>query len=311
LHKSRLSSGGFFCFPICIPVIPRYLSRMPELPEVEVLVRHLDPLVRRKTVRAVEVRREKVLRPTTPEQLTAALTGATFQSVRRRAKFLLFDLKRAGTKEIFPLIAHLGMTGRIFLQAKQEALPKHAAVALDVGRENLIFEDTRYFGRFTLDSGSLEGLGPEPLVDPFDKEAFAVALKRSRQPIKVKLLDQTLIAGVGNIYASEALFRAGISPKRRSDKIKPAEVAELVKAIREVLAEAIRFGSTIPLDYAGSGKRDGLFYYGKPADAPDFYEERLLVYDRAGQPCVKCQTSIKRFVQAARSTYHCPVCQKR
>lgn len=284
---------------------------MPELPEVEVLVRHLDPLVKRKTVRAVEVRREKVLRPTTPDQLRAALTGATFQGVRRRAKFLLFDLRRTGTKETFPLIAHLGMTGRIFLQAKQAALPKHAAVVLDVGRANLIFEDTRYFGRFTLDTGSLQGLGPEPLTDPFDTEAFFTALKRSGQPVKVKLLDQTLIAGVGNIYASEALFRAGISPKRSSDKLKSVEVVALVKSIREVLAEAIRFGSTIPLDYSGTGKRDGLFYYGKPEDAPDFYEERLLVYDRAGLPCTKCRTQIKRFVQAARSTYHCPVCQKR
>lgn len=284
---------------------------MPELPEVEVLVRHLDPLVQGQRIRGVSVRREKVIRPTTPEQLADTLTGATMQGVTRRAKFLLFQLKAKGARETYPLVAHLGMTGRIFLQPKKEALPKHAAVVLDLGANVLVYEDTRYFGRFTLDTTSLSELGPEPLEEPFDAAAFTAALKRSSQPIKVKLLDQSLIAGVGNIYASESLFRAGISPKRRSDKLKPAEVDSLLKSIREVLGEAIRFGSTIPLDYAGTGKRDGLFYYGKPEEAPDFYEERLLVYDRLNQPCAKCETPIKRFVQAARSTYFCPECQKR
>ncbi|HEY1173922.1 MAG TPA: bifunctional DNA-formamidopyrimidine glycosylase/DNA-(apurinic or apyrimidinic site) lyase [Verrucomicrobiae bacterium] len=283
---------------------------MPELPEVEVLVRHLNPLVKGQRIQGVSVRREKVIRPTTVEQLSEALTGATLQGVTRRAKFLLFQLKAKGARETFPLVAHLGMTGRIFLQAKEAVLPKHAAVVLDLGKNVMVFEDTRYFGRFTLDTASLAELGPEPLVDEFDVSAFANALKRSTQPIKVKLLDQTLIAGVGNIYASEALFRAGISPKRRSDRVKANEIITLVKAIQQVLAEAIHFGSTIPLDYAGTGKSDGLFYYGKREEIEDHYEERLLVYDRAGKPCVKCQTPIKRFVQAARSTYFCAKCQK-
>jgi formamidopyrimidine-DNA glycosylase len=284
---------------------------VPELPEVEVLVHHLDPLVKGQRIRTVSVRREKVIRPTTPEQLAETLAGATFQGVTRRAKFLLFELKSKGTKDSFQLVAHLGMTGRIYLQAKNGMLPKHAAVVLDLGPNYLIFEDTRYFGRFTLDTTTLAELGPEPLDDGFDIEAFTAALKRSSQPIKVKLLDQTLIAGVGNIYASEALFRAGISPQRRSDKLKPAEVKTLLKAIREVLNEAIRFGSTIPLDYGGANKRDGLFYYGKRAEVVDHYEERLQVYDRYGKPCVKCETPIKRVVQAARSTFFCPACQKR
>lgn len=284
---------------------------MPELPEVEVLVRHLQPLVKGKTVRAVTVNREKVLRPTTPAELSSALTGATFKAVTRRAKFLIFQLGRKGSKGTFSLLAHLGMTGRIFLQPKRDALPKHTAVVLDVGSTNLVFEDTRYFGRFTLDTASLEGVGPEPLEEPFDVATFSAALKRSSQPIKVKLLDQSLIAGVGNIYASEALFRAGISPKRPSNKLKPAEIDALLRAVREVLTEAIRFGSTIPLDYSGTGKRDGLFYYGRPEGAPDFYEERLLVYDRADRPCMKCEAPIQRFVQAARSTYFCPKCQRR
>ncbi|MCD6049054.1 MAG: DNA-formamidopyrimidine glycosylase [Verrucomicrobia bacterium] len=283
---------------------------MPELPEVEVLVRHLDPLVKGQRIKGVMVRREKVIRPTTPQQLAETLTGATLQGVTRRAKFLLFQLKAKGAKETFPLVAHLGMTGRIFLQAKKDTLPKHAAVVLDLGTNVLVFEDTRYFGRFTLDASPLDALGPEPLTEDFDVAAFSNALKRSSQPIKVKLLDQTLIAGVGNIYASESLFRAGVSPKRRSDKLKSTEVVTLLKAIQEVLAEAIQFGSTIPLDYAGTGKRDGLFYYGQPVETPNFYEERLLVYDRFEKPCVKCQTLIRRFVQATRSTYFCPKCQR-
>jgi len=284
---------------------------MPELPEVEVLVRHLDPLVKGLRIRGVTVRREKVIRPTTPEQLATTLAGATLQGVSRRAKFLLFQLKAKGARETFPLVAHLGMTGRIFLQAKKAVLPKHTAVVLDLGTNVLVYEDTRYFGRFTLDMAPLAELGPEPLADGFDGVAFAANLKRSRQPIKVKLLDQSLIAGVGNIYASESLFRAGISPKRRSDKLKSTEVVGLLRAIQEVLGEAIRFGSTIPLDYAGTGKRDGLFYYGKPAEAPDYYVERLMVYDRFNQPCVKCEAPIRRFMQATRSTYYCPQCQRK
>jgi formamidopyrimidine-DNA glycosylase len=134
-------------------------------------------------------------------------------------------------------------------------------------------------------------------------------LKRSRQSIKVKLLDQTLVAGVGNIYASEALFLARISPRLRARKLTRVQVARLVNAIRKVLAEAIRFGSTIQLNHGGADARDGLFYFGRAEGTPDYYEERLRVYDRAGQPCRRCRTPIRRIVQAARSTFFCPQCQ--
>lgn len=282
---------------------------MPELPEVEILARHLAPLLLGKTIRAVEVRRAKVLRPTSAGQLAAKLTGAKFIHLHRRGKYLLFDLKRNGADQ-FTCLGHLGMTGRMFLQPRTAPLPKHAALSLDLGKLRFIYEDTRYFGRFTLDTSSVESLGPEPLSADFTTDGFALALKRSAQPVKVKLLDQCLVAGVGNIYASEALFRAKISPRRATRSLKRGEVERLHDQIRVALQEAIDCGSTIPLDFAGEKTKDRLFYFGRAADAPNYYEERLVVYDRKGKPCPICGTPIKRIVQAARSTFYCPRCQQ-
>ncbi len=281
---------------------------MPELPEVEVLARHLRPLLLGKTIRAVEVRRVKVLRPTSPQQFQRALIGTKFRGLSRRGKYLLFELHPKNPKKPFTLLGHLGMTGRMFVAKKGGSIPKHAAVICDLGRENFIYEDTRYFGRLTLDLAAVEKLGPEPLGKKFSPEIFAESLKRSRQPIKVKLLDQSLVAGVGNIYASEALFRAKISPRLAAKKLTFGQVKKLWRAIREVLAEAIDCGSTVPLNFH-AGKTDGLFYFGRASGAPDFYEERLRVYDRAGRPCLNCRQPIKRIVQAARSTFYCPHCQ--
>src|SRR5262249_24100572 len=162
--------------------------------------------------------------------------------------------------------------------------PKHAAVSLDLPETRFVFEDTRYFGRLTLDLTALEKLGPEPLEDDFTMDYFVTALKKSSQPIKVKLLDQSLVAGLGNIYASEALFRAQIFPGARANQLTRSQVGRLRKAIREVLRRAIRFGSTVPLDWYGAG-REKLFYYGQAQESDDYYEEKLRVYDRAGLPC--------------------------
>lgn len=283
---------------------------MPELPEVEVLVRHLRPLLRGKKIRAVQVRRERVIRPTTAKQLKQALRGASFTEVSRRGKFLLFQLRRPAKQPPVQLIGHLGMTGRMFLMRKTESLPKHTAVVLDLGREQFVYEDQRYFGRLSLDARSIVRMGPEPLGTEFTPKTFAAALAGSKRAIKVRLLDQDLVAGVGNIYASEALHRARIKPQLAAGKLKPPQVRALWRTIRQVLTEAIRFGSTIPLNHGASTKRgDGLFYYGRAADAPDYYEERLRVYDRTGQPCRRCKTAIRRIVQAARSTFYCPQCQ--
>ncbi len=283
---------------------------MPELPEVEVLVRHLRPLLRGKTVRGVKVRRAKVLGGASPRAFTRALRGAEFVGLRRRGKYLLFTLRAARQTTPLVLAGHLGLSGRMYLLPASARLPKHAAVVLRLGREKFIFEDTRYFGRLTLGASALEKLGPEPLAADFTVGGFSRALRRSTQAIKVKLLDQSLVAGIGNIYASEALFRARVSPTLAARELTARQVRRLWRGIREVLAEAIAGGSTVPLDYAGVGARDGLFYFGRAPGAADFYEERLRVYDRAGRPCVRCGRPIQRLVQAARSTFHCPHCQR-
>jgi formamidopyrimidine-DNA glycosylase len=282
---------------------------VPELPEVEVLVRHLAPLLQKKNVRDVEVRRARIIAPTSIRKLRTSLPGAEFIGLTRRGKFLLFTLRVPSKTEPLKLLGHLGMTGRMYLLPSRSALPKHAAVVLNLGDEKFVFEDTRYFGRFTLDLSALEKLGPEPLGEEFSTDYFASGLRKSRQPIKVKLLDQSLVAGVGNIYASEALFRAGISPGLSARKLEFTQVKRLRQCIREVLTEAIECGSATPLDYSGTELRDRLFYFGSSGSA-GHYGERLRVYDREGQPCFVCGNRIRRIVQAARSTFYCRTCQR-
>ncbi len=281
---------------------------MPELPEVEVLARHLDSALRGKTIRAVVIHRPKSTRPTRAQSMRGKLVGAKFKGVTRRAKYLLFKMKPPG-REPFMLLGHLGMTGRMYLQPVKRALPKHAAVSFDLGRQTFVFEDTRYFGRMTLDESPLENMGPEPLSPAFSGSTLRESLRRTMQAIKPKLLDQSLLAGVGNIYASESLFRARISPRKMGRRLSAAQCDGLAEAIREVLAEAIECGSTVPLDFAGQGARDGLFYYGSAPNAAG-YEERLRVYDREGEPCGQCGAPIRKIVQAARSTYFCAKCQR-
>ena len=281
---------------------------MPELPEVEVLARHLDEALRGKIIREVSVHRAKSIRPTRVRAMRGKLVGAKFRAVTRRAKYLLFELKPP-SRETFILLGHLGMTGRMYLQPQRRELPKHAAVSLTLCRKRFVFEDTRYFGRITLDLAPLETLGPEPLEAGFEGAALFSALRRCTQAIKPKLLDQSLLAGVGNIYASEALFRARISPRKAARRLTRVQCDALAQTLREVLTEAIDFGSTVPLGFAGEGARDGLFYFGRAPGATGF-EERLRVYDRAGEFCEVCATPIRKITQAARGTYFCPNCQR-
>ncbi len=264
-----------------------------------------------KVIRGVTVLRPKVIRPNSVQALRRRLSGARFAGLTRRGKYLLFHLVGVRKREPFSVLGHLGMTGRMYLLPRGAALAKHTSVALDLGLQFFVFEDTRFFGRFTLDTKPMERLGPEPLSKEFTADYLRLHLQRSMQPIKVKLLDQRLVAGVGNIYASEALFRARISPGLPARRLSAGQVEQLRNAIRDVLNEAIQCGSTVPLNYRGGASGDRLFYFGRAPGTPDYYEERLLVYDRAGLPCSQCGTVIRRLVQAARSTYFCPQCQKR
>jgi formamidopyrimidine-DNA glycosylase len=283
---------------------------VPELPEVEVLVRQLQPLLRNKKIREVVVNRPKVLAPTSVRQFTRVLTGARIKDISRRGKYLLFSLRVPGRAVPVLMLGHLGMTGRMYLLPSEAHLPKHAAVVLRFGVTKFVYEDTRYFGRLTLDTAAIEGLGPEPLDGSFTAKDFAERLKRSSQAIKIKLLDQSLVAGVGNIYASEALFHAGISPRVGARRLTKAQVRQLWQAIREVLVCAIECGSTVPLNFSGIGSSDRLFYFGKVAEAPNYYEERLRVYDRENSACPKCGERIRRIVQVGRSTFYCAKCQR-
>lgn len=281
---------------------------MPELPEVEVLARHLNEVLPGRRILSGEVGRAKSVRPGDPDGFIEAVNGARFIRVQRRAKYLLFDLQ--AKSDVRRVLGHLGMTGRMYVQKKNAPLPKHRALSLELDRGRFVFEDTRYFGRMSLDLSSLKKLGPEPLTDAFDLSGFRSALRRSRQAIKVRLLSPDLVVGVGNIYASESLFRAGILPTTPANRLTRPMSARLFCAIRETLSEAIRLGSTLPLDWSGQDGRDALFYFGQEK-GEETYEERLRVYGRAGAPCSECGTSIQRIVQAARSTFFCPRCQRR
>lgn len=283
---------------------------MPELPEVEVLVRHLRPLLRNRTISSVEVWRARVVRPISIRTLKRVLCGAKIQALTRRGKYLLFEVKPRGHPGNRMLIGHLGMTGRMYLLPAGSPLPKHVAVVLGLGEEQFVFEDPRYFGRLTLDRSAVVSLGPEPLSEEFCLAGFRIGLARSTQSIKVKLLDQSLVAGVGNIYASEALFRAGISPRTQARRLSAESTERLLVAIRETLASAIELGSSVPLNYAGVEQASRFFYYGRESDGLEQPEERFRVYDREGRPCIQCGSPIRRIVQAARSTFYCPKCQR-
>ncbi len=230
--------------------------------------------------------------------MPAQVAGQAVQGVRRRAKYLLIDLERGS------LLLHLGMSGslRVMPAATPRLTHDHFDLQLDSGN-TLRFNDPRRFGSLhylTEDPAQhplLRKLAPEPLDDAFDADYLHRVTRKRRVAIKLLIMNSHLVVGVGNIYASEALFRAGVRPGRAAKSLTREECARLVKAIRAVLAMAIRFGGTTLRDYVGA---DG---------KPGYFRRKLYVYERGGEPCRRCATPIRHLVHGQRSTYYCPQCQ--
>jgi formamidopyrimidine-DNA glycosylase len=273
---------------------------MPELPEVETVARGLDQRIRGDVIESVWLSdKPQLYRQAKPAEIAATLEGAKVAGVRRVAKHVVFDLdKPKGDlgQGHAQWIVHLGMTGNLLVVDPQRDLKKHTHVIakLRSGRE-LRFVDPRRFGKLSLHTG-FEGPGTEPLTIGLDE---FVALFRGRKlAIKAALLNQKLLHGVGNIYADEALFRAGIRPTRRAGTLKREELRKLRTGLIRVLNEAIAAGGTSINDYRDADGAEGLF------------EIKLRAYGRTGEPCLKCKTPIKRIVVGGRSTHYCPKCQQ-
>ena len=270
---------------------------MPELPEVETTRRGIRAALRGRRVVGFVLRDHRLRWPVSPA-LEGELPGQRVRDVGRRAKYLLIELDR-GT-----LIAHLGMSGslRVLPAGTPWLKHDHYELRLDSGR-CLRFNDPRRFGSLHWVTGDplehplLAGLGPEPLERGFDGACLADRSRGRRVAVKQFLLDQHTVVGVGNIYASEALFRAGIHPRRAAGRVSRARYERLAGSVREVLEEAIRQGGTTLRDYVSA---DG---------TPGYFRQELFVYERAGQPCRRCGASIRRLAQGQRSTYFCPHCQ--
>jgi len=280
---------------------------MPELPEVETVRRGLEPVLAGRRIVRAEVRRPDLRWPF-PPRLAERLAGRRVAALGRRSKYLLAELDGGET-----LILHLGMSGRLLVSGAavgsfHHAHPtpeKHDHVVLDIeGGARVTFNDARRFGVIDLWPTAdieahrlLAGLGPEPLGNGFDGGYLARRLAGRRTPVKAVLGDQRVVAGLGNIYLSEALWRAGISPLRLARDVTAAEAETLAAAVRAVLIDAIAAGGSSLRDYR---RADGELGY---------FQHSFAVYDRAGEACPRCGAAILRTVQAGRSSFWCPACQ--
>jgi formamidopyrimidine-DNA glycosylase len=271
---------------------------MPELPEVETTRRGIAPALLGQRVLELIVR-ERRLRWPIAAQFGARVRGAVVRRVERRAKYILLHFD-AGTA-----ILHLGMSGSLrVLQAGAPALAHdHWDLVIDNGLL-LRFHDPRRFGSLLWTGADperhplLKDLAPEPLGDAFDADYLFRATRRRQVAIKLLIMNSQLVVGVGNIYASEALFRARVRPTRAAGRLSRAEAAALAQAIREVLAEAIEIGGTTLRDYVNA---DGI---------PGYFKQQLYAYERGGEPCRICKSPIRQIQQGQRSTYYCPACQR-
>jgi formamidopyrimidine-DNA glycosylase len=282
---------------------------MPELPEVETVRRGLLPVMEGEVIELASVNRPDLRWPL-PERMAERLTGKRVTALRRRSKYILADLDSGET-----LLVHLGMSGRMLISGAQlgsfyhdhPAPQKHDHVVLDMaGGARVTFNDARRFGAMDLmptqtaeSHPLLAGLGPEPFGNDFNGPYLAARLKGRKTPIKAALLDQRIVAGLGNIYVAETLYRARISPLRLAGDLTEPQAHALVPMIREVLAEAIEAGGSSLRDFRQANGELG------------YFSKHFQVYDREGQPCETpgCAGTIIRTVQSGRSSFWCPACQ--
>lgn len=283
---------------------------MPELPEVETVRRGIAPVMEGQTIAKAQVNRPDLRWPL-PENMAERLTGQKIIQLRRRSKYILADMSGGET-----LLIHLGMSGRVLVSGDPQgrfvhdhpAAEKHDHVVLDMSNgARITYNDPRRFGAMDLiETSALEAhpliavLGPEPLGNAFNENQFYEAIKNRNSPMKSVLLDQKVVAGLGNIYVCEALFRAGIDPRRKAKNLSKARAEALVPIIRDVLAQAIEAGGSSLKDYR---QADGELGY---------FQHSFDVYGREGEPCKSpnCGQSIRRVVQSGRSTFFCVQCQR-
>jgi formamidopyrimidine-DNA glycosylase len=273
---------------------------MPELPEVETIRRSLSPRLLGRRIEGLEILWPKAARGLTAAEAGRLLAGKAIGGLSRRGKYLLLELADGDT-----LVFHLRMTGQLLVRAAGSPREPHTRLVFSLaGGEELRYTDVRKFGGFIyLPAGGeppagLAALGPEPLAEEFTPDFLGAALSGRRAPVKNVLLDQRRIAGIGNIYADEALHRAGILPARPASSLCRAEIERLHQAIRTVLSEGIADRGTTKRNYVDGDGRPGQ------------YQARLRVYGRAGERCPGCGTKIVRMVVAGRGTYYCPTCQR-
>ncbi|MDR1190383.1 MAG: bifunctional DNA-formamidopyrimidine glycosylase/DNA-(apurinic or apyrimidinic site) lyase [Verrucomicrobiales bacterium] len=268
---------------------------MPELPEVEITRRGVVPHLAGQTIRRVIVRVPKLRWPVPPE--IARLKNRRVISVGRRAKYLLVEL--AGGH----IIIHLGMTGSIRVLPAPRPAAKHDHIDVHLANGKVLrYTDPRRFGCWlwseTADHKLFANFGPEPLTARFSAKYLFEKSRKKTTPVKPWLMDCRVVVGVGNIYASESLFRAQISPKRRARTLTLADCQRLATAIKQVLRQSIKHGGTTIRDFLGAEGQ------------PGYYARKLKVYDHAGEPCPRCGATIKKITQTQRSTFYCPKCQR-
>lgn len=276
---------------------------MPELPEVETTRRHIAPVLEGARISAVELGRDRMARRNMrPQDIPERLLGRRVGRVGRRGKFLLIEVEGDLT-----WVIHLGMSGRMRITSPSDPLDPHTQLVVTTDRGDQVrLIDPRTFGFvavFTpeeLEHDSLAALGPDALEELPDAATLGARLAGRRAPIKALLLDQRILAGLGNIYADEVLFRARVRPTRPGGDLTPEELADLVAAIPEVLLAGVEMGGTSLDDLA----------YLLPDGRAGEYLDRLMVYGRAGEPCLVCGTPIERAVVAQRSSHFCPTCQR-